>query len=67
MIDSSVRNLGEAEYDKQNWLQHQKIQVRPLIVNYSCGQKFQCRALNVGPVREYSVSTRQNTRAKTTH
>ena len=26
-IDSSVRNLGEVEYDKQNWLQHQKPQV----------------------------------------
>ena len=29
MIDSSVRNLGEVEYDKQNWMQHQKTPVRP--------------------------------------
>ena len=29
MIDSSVKNVGEAEYDIQNSLQHQKIQVRP--------------------------------------
>ena len=28
MIDSSVKNLGEVEYDNQNSLQHQKIQVR---------------------------------------
>ena len=26
MMDSSVKNLGKAEYDKQNWLQHQKTQ-----------------------------------------
>ena len=28
MIDSSVKNLGEVEYDNQNSLQHRKIQVR---------------------------------------
>ena len=33
MIDSSMKNLGEVEYNKQNWLQHQKSQIRPLIVN----------------------------------
>ena len=34
MIDSSVRNPGEVEYDKQKLLQHQKIQVRPLFANH---------------------------------
>ena len=29
MIDSSVRNLGEAEYNKQNWLQRRKTQAWP--------------------------------------
>jgi hypothetical protein len=29
MIDSSVRSLGEVEYDNKNWLQHQKTQVWP--------------------------------------
>ncbi len=28
-VDSSVRNLGKVEYDKQNWLQHQQSQIRP--------------------------------------
>ena len=27
MIVSSIKNPGEVEYDKQNWLQHQKISV----------------------------------------
>ena len=26
-VDSSVRNPGKFEYDKQNWLRHQKTQV----------------------------------------
>ena len=29
MMDSSVKNLGEFEYDKQNRLQRQKTQVSP--------------------------------------
>ena len=33
MTDSSMKNLGEVEYDKQNWLQHQKSQIRLLVVN----------------------------------
>ena len=33
MIDSSMKNFGEVEYDTQNWLQHQKFQIRPLVVN----------------------------------
>ena len=35
-VDSSVRNPGEVEYDKQNWLQHQKTQAWPK--NSKCGQ-----------------------------
>jgi hypothetical protein len=31
--DSSIKNLGQVEYDKQNWLQHQKTQVWPLFGN----------------------------------
>ena len=33
-VDSSVRNPGEVEYNKQNWLRHQKTQVQPLVVNH---------------------------------
>ena len=29
MMDSSVKNLEEFEYDKHNWLYRQKTQVRP--------------------------------------
>ena len=29
IMDYSVKNLGEAEYDKRNWLEHQKTQVWP--------------------------------------
>ena len=49
--DSSVRNLEEVEYGKQNWLQHQKNLVRrksrsegylplPLYINWSITKKF---------------------------
>ena len=38
--DSSIRNLEKAEYDKQNWLQHHKIQVRPLVVNHGKVRKI---------------------------
>ena len=33
MIDSSIENCGEVEYDIQNCLRHQKFQIRPLVVN----------------------------------
>ena len=33
-IDSNVKNPGKVEYDKRNWPQHQKIQVRPQVVNH---------------------------------
>jgi len=29
MIDSSVKNLGEVEYDTKNCLRHQKTPVKP--------------------------------------
>ena len=40
MIDSSIKNPGETEYDKQNRLQHQKTQVWPLIVNHGKVRKI---------------------------
>ena len=33
--DSSIKNLGEVEYDKQNWLQRRKTQAWPK--NLKCG------------------------------
>ena len=33
MIDYSIENSGEVEYEIQNCLRHQKSQIRPLVVN----------------------------------
>ncbi len=56
MIDSSVRSLGEVEYDKQNWLQYRETRVRlnilnevyhlfPLFINWSITKYFLTKTL----------------------
>ena len=40
MIDSSIKDLGKVEYDKQNWLQHHKTQVQSLVMNHNNVRKI---------------------------